>query len=1421
MVDVAVNALTDTTWTNGATTYSAIKMDVTDTASAAASKLLDLQVGSVEKFTISKAGAVLVGSWTGTAISTQYGGTGQDFSASTGIVKVTSGTASVITDNSTNWDTAYGWGDHASGGYLTSITGLAPDTATTAAAQPNITSLGTLTTLTVDDITINGNTISSAGASTLAITPTAGQSITFDGTVTLDGGVIAGATSITSTAFSGDLTGNVTGNVSGTAATVTGAAQTAITSLGTLTALQVDNINVNGNAITSTDVNGDITITPNGTGSIILDGMSWPQADGTADYVLKTDGAGQLSWTAQTGGSSAFNDLSDVTITTPATGAIVTYNGSAWVNIAAGSAGQYLEGGSTPSWSTPAGSGDVVKVGTPVSGQMGVWTGDGTLGDATDISTNLNIDVVAAGIEIYEAANDGNPGIAIGATSAERLLIQPVYDGAAQTLDYVNFQTFAASATADKGLFRFTVDETAILDIDDGGITLSTGVFTGNLTGDVTGNVSGTAATVTGAAQAAITSLGTLTTLTVDDITINGNTISSAGASTLAITPTAGQAITFDGTITLDGGVIAGATSITSTAFSGDLTGNVTGNVSGTAATVTGAAQTAITSVGTLTALQVDNININGNTISSTAGTDLLITPLAGQQIVLDGTIVVDAGVVTGATSITSTAFSGDLTGNVTGNVSGTAATVTGAAQAAITSLGTLTTLDVDNININGNAITSTDVNGNITITPNGTGSIVLDGLSWPQADGTADYVLKTDGAGQLSWVAQGGISGSGTDNYVVLWNGTGAIDGSADFTTSSGQMTVGASTNANGLLLFGGNTGDAQGPGIKPSGSGNVAPLIQSIGVASIDILRDDSNNSSVQDVLRVMKRTTGSPGAGHGASIVFDVETASNNHEKGARIQAVTTDVTSTQEDFDFIFLLMEAGATAAERARLTSAGNFSVTGRFLVPSSSVASPALAFTTDLNTGIYRDTADNIGFSAGGVAGIRYDGDGTDVLALHQADVGITASATQTQGQQPLVSSFNEVSTVTTTNDVVTLPTAAAFLWVTVINNGANTLQIFPATGDNIDGLGVNTSTTLAAGDSVTFFAIDATNWDMIATTATGGGTPTAITVADESADTTCFPLFVTAATGDLGPKTASGLTFDATTDVLTAAGFSGPLTGNVTGNVTGTAATVTSATQTAITTLANLTSIQGVTVTLADAGADAFLGWDDTAGAYENLTQSEALDILGLNTTDSPQFATIELGHATDTTITRDAAGIISVQGTKVRLAGTETIWQPASGMYADTAAPAAEGSVQGSNGVMRQTFDFDDATDEKVQFSIAMPKGWNEGTVSVVFEWTANATSGDVIWAVEAVAVGDDDALDATFGTAATATDTMKGTAYDLATSPAATLTIGGTPAEEDVCFFRVYRDANAGGDTLTGDAMLLGVKITYTTNAANDD
>jgi len=55
--------------------------------------------------------------------------------------------------------------------------------------------------------------------------------------------------------------------------------------------------------------------------------------------------------------------------------------------------------------------------------------------------------------------------------------------------------------------------------------------------------------------------------------------------------------------------------------------------------------------------------------------------------------------------------------------------------------------------------------------------------------------------------------------------------------------------------------------------------------------------------------------------------------------------------------------------------------------------------------------------------------------------------------------------------------------------------------------------------------------------------------TIADESTDTTCFPLFSTAATGNLAPKSGSNLTFNSNTGLLTATLFAGALTGNVTG--------------------------------------------------------------------------------------------------------------------------------------------------------------------------------------------------------------------------------------------------------------------------------
>lgn len=98
----------------------------------------------------------------------------------------------------------------------------------------------------------------------------------------------------------------------------------------------------------------------------------------------------------------------------------------------------------------------------------------------------------------------------------------------------------------------------------------------------------------------------------------------------------------------------------------------------------------------------------------------------------------------------------------------------------------------------------------------------------------------------------------------------------------------------------------------------------------------------------------------------------------------------------------------------------------------------------------------------------------------LSSGTSGITASTTQAQGQEPLVSEVNQISVCATTNDTVTLPPATPGRVVRIINDGAEILKIFPASGDDIDGAGVDTADTVAAAGQITYVAYDDTNWEI-----------------------------------------------------------------------------------------------------------------------------------------------------------------------------------------------------------------------------------------------------------------------------------------------------------------------------------------------------
>ena len=115
--------------------------------------------------------------------------------------------------------------------------------------------------------------------------------------------------------------------------------------------------------------------------------------------------------------------------------------------------------------------------------------------------------------------------------------------------------------------------------------------------------------------------------------------------------------------------------------------------------------------------------------------------------------------------------------------------------------------------------------------------------------------------------------------------------------------------------------------------------------------------------------------------------------------------------------------------------------------------------------------------------------------------------------------------------------------------------------------GIGSANAASASANTVLTHTGSGTTAWNAPAT-------PTAITVADTT-DTSCSVALFESATGDLAPKTDGGATYNAGTGTLTATAFSGALTGNVTGNCSGTAATVTGAAQSAITSVGTLSAL------------------------------------------------------------------------------------------------------------------------------------------------------------------------------------------------------------------------------------------------------
>ena len=611
-----------------------------------------------------------------------------------------------------------------------------------------------------------------------------------------------------------------------------------------LDVLNVDNVTLNGNDISSTNSNGNLTLTPNGTGIVDInktDGFKLPV--GSTGQRAGSPVAGQIRYNSTLstfeGYGSAWGSLGgiidvdqDTKITAEASAGndddVLTF----FIGVSNTATSQMIlaDGVLKPTTDSDVDLGTntlrfkdaYVDTLTSTGAITGNLTGNAS-GTALTVTQAAQTAITSLGtltaLAVDDVAINGKVVTMTGSSGDTATLTV----GTNGTLDITTTDAAAAAAnmtlTAD-GTWEavgstITLDSGGAINLEpaagsaillDGTISVDAGVvtgatsitstaFVGNITGDLTG-------TLQTAAQGNVTSLGTLTTLTVDDINLNGKVVTmtgsasdtavftagtngtlsivttdaaaaaaniqitadgtvdidSAGALTLDsgaainLEPAAGSAILLDGTISVDAGVVTGATSITSTAFVGTLSTAAQGNV---------------TSLGTLTALTVDNLGINGNTITANSGA-VNITPAGGSAIVLDGTINVDAGVVTGATSITSTAFVGDLTG-----------TLQTAAQANVTSLGTQTVLNVDNLRLDANTFSSTNSNGDITIAPNGTGNVVAstDTLQISAASDEAALLLITGGEAQTAGIQlQADESDDASDDWTLLANTGGTL---------------------------------------------------------------------------------------------------------------------------------------------------------------------------------------------------------------------------------------------------------------------------------------------------------------------------------------------------------------------------------------------------------------------------------------------------------------------------------------------------------------------------------------------------------------------------------------------------------------------------------------------------------------------
>ena len=409
----------------------------------------------------------------------------------------------------------------------------------------------------------------------------------------------------------------------------------------------------------------------------------------------------------------------------------------------------------------------------------------------------------------------------------------------------------------------------------------------------------------------------------------------------------------------------------------------------------------------------------------------------------------------------------------------------------------------------------------------------------------------------------------------------------------------------------------------------------------------------------------------------------------------------------------------------------------------------------------------------------------------------------------------------------VTLAPNTVSKVWM-IENATSYTLTFTQGSGANVAVLAgqVKMIATDGAGSGAVIYDL-LTDVNLAGTTVTDIITANQATVDD--IDLNGKVITMTGSSGDTATLTvaADGALAIATTDTAAAAANIS-ITADGTFTATGTTVTLTSS---------GALSATGTTITLDSAG-DIVLDADgadvifkDDGTSIGQFTNSSSDFVIQANVQDKDILFKGDDGGSGITALTLDmsAAGAaafnssITSGGAAVKVAGKETIFVPAVAMYPSTTNPCSD-VEQVETTALRpdlKVLDFAADADDFAQFAIAMPKSWNEGTVTFQPFWTVTGTNtGTVAWQLAGVAITNDESINTAFGTqVATTALAFSGTSNDLMVSAeSGAVTIAGSPAANDMCFFQINRDTSA--DDQTGAARLLGVKMFFTTDAAND-